>query len=418
MKARKRQFRSPLPTIFLANVRSLCYKMDELNCIRTRQEFMNCCVYLITESWLDDSVPDAAITPPGFAIFRTDRTFQEVDKETGGGLCFSINQQWCADTRILSQTCTPEIETLTIRCCPFYLPREFQSVISIAVYVPPEANTNTAIGQLSTIQTKHENENPGAFTITGDDFNQSNLRSRLPKFYQHVTCPTRGKNILDHLYTTIKGAYRSLQRPPLGDSDHNMVHLVPVYRQQLKLRKPIQKLMPRWTKSSIQSLQGCYACTDWDAFREPGQTIHEYTEIVIDYVNFCQDLCIPEKLVTVYPNDKPWFGEAIRHKLMNRENAYHSGDEDAYRKAIYEFTRAVEVAKRNFREKLEDNLSGSAGVKDVWKNLETAIPYKSKASNPVPDDPKLPDELNVFTADLMMDALCRKYRSAMTHSHL
>ena len=170
---------------------------------------------------------------------------------------------------------------------PIFLPREFQSLILTTVYIPPEANTNSAIGQLSTILTKHENENPGAFTITGDDSNQSDLRSRLPKFYQHVTCPTRRRNIHDHLHTTIKGAYRSQQRPPLGDSDHNMVHLALVYRQQLMLRKPIRKLMPRWTKSFIQSLQGCYACTDWDAFREPGQTIHEYTESVIDYLNFC-----------------------------------------------------------------------------------------------------------------------------------
>ena len=103
---------------------------------------------------------------------------------------------------------------------------------------------------------------------------------------------------------------------------------------------------------------------------------------------------------------------------MNRENAYHSGDGDAYWKAKYEFTRAVKVAKRNFRKKLENNLSVSAGVKDVWKNFETVIYYKGKASIPVPDDPKLPDELNAFTADLMMDALRRKFRSAMILSHL
>ena len=58
----------------------------------------------------------------------------------------------------------------------------------------------------------------------------------------------------------------------------------------------------------------------------------------------------------------------------------------------------------------------------VWKTfrkkLETVVSYKSKSSIPVPDDPELPDELNVFTADLMIDALRRKFRSAMTLSHL
>ena len=47
-----------------------------------------------------------------------------------------------------------------------------------------------------------------------------NLKSVLPKFYQHVSCITKGESILDPVYTNIKHAYRDTRHPHLGQSDH------------------------------------------------------------------------------------------------------------------------------------------------------------------------------------------------------
>ena len=61
--------------------------------------------------------------------------------------------------------------------------------------VPPDANAKQAMKELhaaiSTQQTAHPE---GAFIAAGD-FKHSNLKSVLPKFYQHVSCPTRGDRI-------------------------------------------------------------------------------------------------------------------------------------------------------------------------------------------------------------------------------
>ena len=157
------------------------------------------------------------MTPPGFALFRNDRQFDVVDKEKGGGVCFLINEVWCMDTKVVSTSCTPELESLTVKCRPFYLPREFGSVILTVAYIPPEVNAMSAIDQLSNIVTRIENANPGAISIVAGDFNHANLKKGLPKYYQHVKCPTRNNKILDHSYSTIKNAYKSLKRTPLGD---------------------------------------------------------------------------------------------------------------------------------------------------------------------------------------------------------
>ena len=98
VRSRKRNSKAPLPSIFLANVRSLRNKFDELCChIATRKDYGNCCAYFLTETWLDDNVPDSAMTPPGFSLFRMDRDLSIVDKRKGGGVGFMINDKWCTD---------------------------------------------------------------------------------------------------------------------------------------------------------------------------------------------------------------------------------------------------------------------------------------------------------------------------------
>jgi hypothetical protein len=62
------------------------------------------------------------------------------------------------------------------------------------------------------------------------DFNAGKLQSVLPNFYKHVKRATRGKTILDHLYSTHRDAYKAL--PPFSKSDHNSILLIPAYKQK------------------------------------------------------------------------------------------------------------------------------------------------------------------------------------------
>ncbi len=58
-----------------------------------------------------------------------------------------INKQWCDPRNIssLSRFCLPHLEHLSIICRPFYLPREFPSIIVTAVYIPAQADTCLAL---------------------------------------------------------------------------------------------------------------------------------------------------------------------------------------------------------------------------------------------------------------------------------
>ena len=67
-------------------------------------------------------------------------------------MCLFVNNSFFAMSNIkeVSRYCSPEVEYLMISCRPHYLPREFSSVLFVALFLPPlnEAGTKTALNQL------------------------------------------------------------------------------------------------------------------------------------------------------------------------------------------------------------------------------------------------------------------------------
>ncbi len=150
-RLRNRAHSPPLPSILLANVQSLENKMNDLRARTSFQrDIRDCNILCLSETWLTPSVPDTAVTPSdNFSVLRMDRT-AEAGKIKGGGVCFMINKKWCdpRNISILSRSCSPHLEHLSIICRPFYLPREFSAVIATAVYIPPQADTSLALSKL------------------------------------------------------------------------------------------------------------------------------------------------------------------------------------------------------------------------------------------------------------------------------
>ncbi len=188
MKSRQRSLRTPLPSIHLANLRSLANKSDELQLLtRTNKDFLN----------------SAALC------------FTELSRKTrGGGLCFYINEG------------CPNLEALFINFKPFYSPREFSSFILVSVYIPPDARVSAVLELLADQITHTEQRYPDSFIVILGDFNKANLTRELPKYRQHITCPTRDSNILDHCYMVLKDAYHSVPRAALGLSGHITVWFI------------------------------------------------------------------------------------------------------------------------------------------------------------------------------------------------
>ncbi len=260
-RLRKRAHSPPLPSILLANVQSLENKMDDLRArisfqrdIRDRN--------ILCSTWLTPTVPDTAVTPSdNFSVLQMDRT-AEAGKTKGGGVCFFINKKWCGprNISILSCSCSPHLEHLSIICRPFYLPRELSSIVVAAVYIPPQADT-------SLVQS------------------WSNLKKVMPNFHQHISCPTRGLNTLDHCYTQLKNAYKAHSLPAFGKSDHAAIFLTPDYKQRIGQEPPVEREVTRWSSHSEATLQASLDDVDWDMFRASSSDVSEFTEVALSFVN-------------------------------------------------------------------------------------------------------------------------------------
>ena len=118
---------------------------------------------------------------------------------------------------------------------------------------------------------------------------QANLNLFLPHFYQNVTCATRGKKTIDHLYSTHRDAYKALPRPPFCKSDHNYIFMIPAYKQNLKQEVPVTRSIRKWSDDADATLQDCFASTGWNMFRDSSNAIEEYTTSVTGFINKCID---------------------------------------------------------------------------------------------------------------------------------
>ena len=102
LRLRRRNLRPPLPSMFLSNIRSLRNKTDEFLCnLQTKRYYKDCSIVCFTEAWLDATIPDSAVQTPC------------------RGVCILVNDRWATDVKVLSKTCSFDMDTLTIVCRRF-----------------------------------------------------------------------------------------------------------------------------------------------------------------------------------------------------------------------------------------------------------------------------------------------------------
>jgi hypothetical protein len=124
---------------------------------------------------------------------------------------------------------------------PRYLPREFGQIFVTVIYTPPHANAARAATQIADVVRELQMISPDAPNFVAGDFNDCDLRKCLPSFQQYVTLPTRKDKTIDRVYGNIPNAFRSFSLPPVGNSDHNSVQLVPAYTPKIKSQPIVKK---------------------------------------------------------------------------------------------------------------------------------------------------------------------------------
>ncbi len=131
--------RPALPTLMLSNVRSLETKLDLIQLSRSTQHEARD-LFVFTETWLNDNIPDSAIQLNRLTCYRTDRDSSLSGKTCRGGLCVYINKEWCNNVAVVSKHCSSLVEFMFVKGRSFNLPREFTAIVIVTVYIPLSAN--------------------------------------------------------------------------------------------------------------------------------------------------------------------------------------------------------------------------------------------------------------------------------------
>ena len=396
--------KTPLPTVIFSNVRSLRPKTDELQAnVNYMHEFKKAGLLAFTETWLDNTVANNELHIEGFGVpIRLDRDKIITGKGQGGGVCFYVNEKWCKTVKTRASLCTPDVELLSISLRPFYLPREFPQLFFTVVYIHPRANTERARELIMNHTHTLDSISPDAPKFILGDFNNCSISKSLKTYEQYVSCPTRKNKIIDLCYGSVTGAYKSWPLPPLGTADHNCVLLAPLYKPVFQRLQPLVKTVKNWTADSIESLKGCFECTDWDMFYNGCANVNELADVISSYISFCVNRIIPTKQITIYPNNKPWVTKDLKCVLNKKKVMFYTGTVEENKQVNKEVKAAIQQARQNYKNKIERRFAGNSfraawqGIKNMSAVNMTANTTRTKISLKGVCDDNLPDHLNEF----------------------
>lgn len=253
-----------------------------------------------------------------------------------------------------------------LSCRPFHLSMEFTIVMITAVYIPPQANTKSALEQLQSAITNYMSAYPDSDVVAAIDINRASLKSPMPKFFKNVNGPTREKNTLDQFHTSIPGTYKAILLPHLGLLDHMSLSLILAYKPLICRQKPTIKTVQVWTEEALSALQDCFETTDWDIFAERTD-LEVHTTAVLSYVNFCAENVV-DMLTKVFPNQKLWLNSKVRTLLRARDSAFKFGSPLECREVQKGLRKGIIEAKRRYKLNIEEHFNNKDS-RCIWQGI-------------------------------------------------
>lgn len=374
--------------IFL-NARSVIANANLLNA-----DFQNTQITCIniTESWLNDKIPDNLVEIPNYTLVRLDR---QVPKR-GGGIIVYINKQTPYTTLPPSQNFSnKDIECLTIKLSPAYQ----QPFYITTVYIPPKADItvaiNTIIDLYDTLDIVRET------WILGGDFNidydhttildkpqnkfKMNALNRLERHClvkQIILTPTRytatGSTTLDLIYTNKSEYIADMGVIPYGVSDHELTYCI--HKKETITTEYTTFTARNMKNYDRETLEHLYSLVDWTPLYESRSPDFVWNKMITQIVN-CVDLLCPYVTMNKVKRKEDWVDplclasirkrDAKKHQLLTN---YTPENKRLFNKARNNCKRKVSKAKANFlKSKIEENADNP---KKLWQNLKILMPSK------------------------------------------
>ena len=379
-KARKSRKKNAdrLPIILNLNSRSICKKKEELTQLLADN---NADIVVITETWLTADNEQVQLNAlkndnPNYEIFSEKRNRDDVAR--GGGLITMINKDYAKKYDIIETSSYEKndtiLEALTLRVMPFRKPRGYSSCIITAVYIPPGRKKNTnnkkdeatgleskekqmkkAVDLLNTVVTEAIEKSskcskPLIFVM--GDFNgvdTSQLNRSLGTYVinkKPTRQGTKTAKLLDPIITNAPKCYRSINKKPLGKSDHDIVKAYPLeikYKSTIQPKKKVQIRTGR-LEDTIEEIGNI----DWTRLialneNEDQRKFDIFYETVEEINNVCQ----PLKTVKINADQK-WMTTEIKKEIEIRQRFHFEKKEIEWKFQVKKVKKMIKKRKRAY----------------------------------------------------------------------
>ena len=250
----------------------------------------------------------------------------------GGGAALAVNLERFTISK-LNIHVPRNVEAVWALLRPKSYNKKLKLIIVCCFYSPPNLRTNpNLINHLIVALNNLLNIHKDAGVILAGDRNDINISSLLaiePSLRQIVTKPTLGNKILDVVCTNLHECYTEPQiLPPLSPdveghgvpSDHSGVLVRPSSSYSRPRVKKVKFIRPM-SSSLISAFRDKLGNIDF-AQKFHGMNSDSMTDVLETITTDLFTNTFPEKKITVYNEDKPWFNEELSALKRKRLRVY------------------------------------------------------------------------------------------------
>jgi hypothetical protein len=392
---RKSQKQSGFSVLYF-NARSLKNKMEELSlrCARHNPD-----IIIITETWVDDSVPDSFLSVNGYVILRCDRDVY------GGGVAIFIRQPFSHE--VIDFPSLPKLKS-NVLCCKV---PDLRSIF-VCVYHPYWGTAPEHMLLLEHLQHTIDSLLFPCFPCYGlvlcGDFN--GLVKHMSPFLlsnrltQLIDFPTRESNTIDIFATDNPNLFlRPVSLSPLGRSDHSGFFVQSVCASASG--RQTKKVMTRDLRKKNHSVFfRLIQCINWDNHLNTDsidEAISSFNDVILSLIN----ACFPPKLVRMRNDDPPWMTPFVKFLSDRMDRAFFTSY-PLYISLREEYLRNVSRSKLKFSQSL---FSKGQNSRQKWKSINRL----SKRLSPVAHiSTDLAEELNVTFSSSFLPSDMNEFKSA------
>ena len=187
--------------------------------------------------------------------------------------------------------------------------------------------------------------------------------------------------MLDLILTTLGSYYQTpMILPPLdADLDSNgspSDHLVPVMKpintiNNRSSRTSRDILIRPVPKSGLHQLRNWVEAQDWtENFSE--ESVDKKAELLIGQMRSAFDQYLPEKVIRIASDDKPWFTDELKRLDRRKRREYsRNRKSDKYKNLCCIYQEKVTMAKRKYQLNMIDNIKSAHS--SVWFDKSEVI---------------------------------------------